>query len=236
MNQGVGQLEVRRWGCGKGGSSKWEGGSELGDPSFRKRCWLLLLWKQNTAFSDRVLDLWHEHIQFDLIFDALLDRWQDSIQIHQFACKPNIEGLEEVDWILGGMADLSLLKYLSYFSINKQGRPFQLPEYQMVWRGIFNQGLAAPPAKLPAILSVLMGHEGEFSLQNNTGCSLNSTTTEISKSSPPFLPKLWIKQMKKISFCVSWTALDWQLHVSQLQWRTKGSLHHQHKQHKGKND
>ena len=102
-------------------------------------------------------------------------------------------------------------------------------------RGIFNQGLAAPPAKLPAILSVLMGHEGKFSLQNNTGCSLNSTTTEISKSSPPFLPELWIKRMKKISFCVSWTALDWQLHVSQLQWRTKGSLHHQHKQHKGKN-
>ena len=105
----------------------------------------------------------------------------------------------------------------SYWSIKWYGRT-----------GRFKQGLAAPPAKLPAILSsVLKGHEGEFSLQNNT-------ILEISKSSPPFLPKLWIKQMKKISFCVSWTALDWQLHVSQLQWRTKGSLHHQHKQHKGK--
>ena len=70
-------------------------------------------------------------------------------------------------------------------------------------RGIFNQGLAAPPAKLPAILSVLKGHEGEFFLQNNTVCPMNSTTIEVSKSSPPFLPKLWIKRMKKISFCVS---------------------------------
>ena len=35
-------------------------------------------------------------------------------------------------------------------------------------RGIFNQGLAAPPAKLPAILSVLKGLKGEFSLNKIT--------------------------------------------------------------------
>ena len=198
---------------------------EFSDLSSRTRRWLLL-WQQNTDISDRLLDLWH--IQFDLIFYALLDRWQDPIQIYQFF-DPILEVWKEWVEFLGGwlifhswninhiFQSISMAVHSSYWSIKWYGG-----------RGRFNQGLAAPPAKLPAILSsVLKGHEGEFSLQNNT-------ILEISKSSPPFLPKLWIKQMKKISFCVSWTALDWQLHVSQLQWRTKGSLHHQHKKHKWK--
>ena len=75
MNQGVWQLEVRSWGCGKGGSSKWEGEVSWDIPHLEKDAGCCSGSKTLTSVTVCwIFDISKKHIQFDLILDALLDR------------------------------------------------------------------------------------------------------------------------------------------------------------------
>ena len=70
----------------------------------------------------------YKHIQFDLIFDALLDRWQDPIQFYQFF-DPILEVWKEWVEFLGGwlifhswninhiFQSISMAVHSSYWSI-----------------------------------------------------------------------------------------------------------------------